>query len=202
MSRDPDLAVVAHEAAHCVAAYILGIPIEKVEVWGSSGLVRTGGRATERLFDFALVQLAGGAYLRSIGLQADGDDNDFERAVAVVEMAVDRRGEAAWEAFAVVAEATHALVASDRFQLLVARLTPKLASGSWHYGGDVLRFLGANDPERETQERHSAEPRSGPWYVVHDRTSGRVLYDGISYQEAHEIQVRTGRHAMLVGSAY
>jgi hypothetical protein len=55
MTRDPDLAVVAHEAAHAVAGYILGIPIEKVEVWGSSGLVKTGGRPTERSFDFALV---------------------------------------------------------------------------------------------------------------------------------------------------
>jgi hypothetical protein len=202
--RRPDYKVATHEACHAVAAYIVGVPVEKIEITDVQGLTKTGGKPSERSFDHAIVSLAPHEFLTSLGITAPGCDGDLFRAAHLCRAEIELAGgssAAAAEAFAVVSEATKSLVAGDRFGLLVARLAPILAKRFWHHGPEVLRFLAANDPERETHERHSAESRSGPWYVVHDRTSGRVLYDGISYADAHAIQMRTGAHALLVGSS-
>jgi hypothetical protein len=134
----PDLAIASHESGHAVAAYLLNVPIVKLTVGqhGLGGTMRTAGGSLERSFDHAIVQLAGGIYMRSLGVDDEGgDDNDFARAVALVEMAVDGRREAAREAFDVVLEATHALVESDEFQGLAAKLALELVRGGyWHSG--------------------------------------------------------------------
>jgi hypothetical protein len=192
-----DYTVAAHEAAHAVAAYILGLEVKKVEVWGDEGLTKMNGRPSERPFDHAVTLLAGGAYLRAMQMPG-GDKNDFAKAAFLVEMSVDARPDAAREAFAVVAEAAHALVRTDRFRFLVAKLTPELVMNYWHYGPEVLRFLRDNDPDRKTHtERHSAEPFA-PWYEV--SSDGRVIWRGASRREAEAIWARTPR-ALLVGSS-
>lgn len=163
----------AHEAAHCIAAYLVEIPLAKVEIDGDGhGLTKT--KSPRRIidgdpadsFNQALVLLAGGAYERSIGLEPTGDNGDFTKAAVLIAESFESKA-AARQGFDIALEATHELVSSDRFHVLAARLTPFLADKSWVYGGDVEKFLRENDLERPSTERHSVGPRVS--FVRHHR---------------------------------
>lgn len=148
----------AHEAGHAVAAFCLNIPVEKVGIdHNGHGLTKTETRRViagdpNASFDCAIGLLAGGAYERSLGLEARGDNGDFAKAVVLLQETFESKA-AARRGFDVVLEATHALVESDRFQTLCARLTPVLAEKGWHWGPDVEKFLEEHDPE--PLEHHS-----------------------------------------------
>jgi hypothetical protein len=157
------LRTAAHEASHAVAAFIMGVPLDKVEVFHGSGRVKVDkavSRPSSDPFAHAVMMLAAGEYMRMVGADAN-DETDFVGASFLVAMQFDDRPKAAREAagreaFGIVLEATRSLVQSDRFRTLVARLAPVLEEKGWNYGPDVERFLRQHDPERQP-ERHSRQ---------------------------------------------
>jgi hypothetical protein len=156
----------AHEAAHAVGAYLMGIPLDNVEVWHGEGRVKVNkavSRPSSDPFAHAVMMLAAGEYMRMVGADAN-DDTDFVGATFLIAMQFDDRPKAAREAagreaFGIVLEATHSLVRSDRFRILVARLAPILAEKHWNYGPSVIRFLEENDPDRPPRRSVSHAPR-------------------------------------------
>jgi hypothetical protein len=208
--------IAFHEAAHAVAACILGLKIEKMEIWDRNGLVKTdrkrGPTPFADPFAHAITLLAGNEWMRQRGLpDAHEDDGDFTKAAVLIAEQFHGRREAAKEAFGVVLEATRSLVASDRFQILAAFLTNRLIESphGWHYGPEIERFLREHDPEpagpleaHSTTSRRREDPPIAPWYEVTDRTRGHALvYRGADHAEAKAVQARTPG-SMLVGSLY
>ena len=182
----------AHEAAHAVASYLLGIDLAKVEIDSADGSFTRVAKSSRpvlsdptSVFDYAIVLLSGGAYLRSCGIKRSQDDSDFPKAVWLLQNGTESKA-AARAGFSVCLEATTKLVESDRFQTLAARLTPVLAKELWHWGPDVLRFLRENDPERPSRstsntgassrrETHSWPP-TAPVSAIHHDDGTVTLY--------------------------
>lgn len=195
------MTTAAHESAHAVAAYLVGIPLRKVEVWDGGGQAWTGSRPSSDPFAHAVVMLAGGEYMRAIGSGSGNDDTDFTGAAILVAMQFDDqpktvRKAAAKQAFGIVLEATRSLVESRRFRNLVAMLAPVLAEKGWNYGPDVLKFLRENDPEAPPHHaaRRSLEAHSAPVSTVrHDDGSvslysnGRLLVSRGSEDEVEQL---------------
>jgi len=125
------LRTAAHEASHAVAAYVMGVPLDRVEVWDGEGRVKVNkavSRPSGDPFAHAVVMLAADEYMRMVGAPAN-DDIDYTGASFLIARQFDDRPRAARksagrEAFGIVLEATHSLVRSDRFRTLVARLAP------------------------------------------------------------------------------
>ncbi len=159
-----------HEAAHSVAAYLVGIPLSKVEVWEGEGRVKWKSKPSGDPFAHAVTMLAAGQYMKMVGAPAN-DDTDFDGAAILVAMQFDDRPKAVREAagreaFGIVLEATRSMVESHRFRNLVAMLAPVLEKKGWNYGPDVIRFLKENDPDRDRQSDRPARNRSGDPYGV------------------------------------
>ena len=85
--KPPDLLVAAHEAGHAVACYSLNLPLAQIEIWHDRGLIKLVkpsrpifGGAPGDVFDHSITLLAGAQYIRSLGLDATGDEGDFAKA--------------------------------------------------------------------------------------------------------------------------
>jgi hypothetical protein len=147
--RDRSWTIALHEAAHCAANHILGIPNESTRVTDRDGLTRA--RDTTTLWNAAVRTLAGPAFDRYIGLERwriwGRSDLAFVRDRL---HAAGFRGDEYDEMAAALERSTHRMVASERFQKLAHALGPKLARERYMGADEIGRILEANDSVRST----------------------------------------------------
>jgi hypothetical protein len=158
----------AHEAAHAVAGYVLGVAddVDLIQVptsrhlgGGAGGVVSSKRTLTEIVRNREdaereiVVTLAGSEAMRELGVDDSGGDSDEVSAARVAVWATTTADEAL-ELLERCRARTKRLVATERFQTLLLELTNYLADPSHPIvsGGFCARLLRGWDPEA---------PRSG-----------------------------------------
>ncbi len=153
----------AHEAAHCVAGYVLGIAddVDLIQVPTSGHVGRgAGGSVSSKrtLEDVArnrtdaereiVMTLAGSEAMRELGVDASGGDSDEVSAARVAVWATTTADEA-FDLLERCRARTKRLVATERFQTLLIDLTGYLADPSHPIVSGELcaKLLRSWDPE-------------------------------------------------------
>jgi hypothetical protein len=149
--------IVAHEAGHCVAAYMLGVELDFLHVplngrsWGGAGgrtATCTTAEATsspEAAERSCIVSMAGSEICRVLGVDTSGGDVDQRTAAKIASDATSSHDEAV-ELLVRALDRTEALCSSERFVNLVLDLCGYMRDTPAASGARVIELLRQRDP--------------------------------------------------------